>query len=151
MGDFLMNDNINFINVLYQNAEMGIIGINDITSHITNNKLRKEINREKKEYQNIVNACKKLMKKEKNECKSISIMAKMSSSMYSEMKLLKDDSDQIIIKMMIEGTYKSIGILTTKEMEYKNIANEVKKLNNKFILTLMDNVNNLKNIMKLYK
>ena len=146
-----MNENIDFINVLYQNAEMGIIGINDITSHITSSKLQKEINREKKEYQNIVNICKKLMKKEKDKCKSVGIMAKMSSSMYSEIKLLKDDSDEIIIKMMIEGTYKSIGILTTKEMEYKNISNELKKLNNKFILTLMDNVNNLKNIMKNYK
>lgn len=144
-----MEKNIELLNVLYQNAEMGIVGIEDVIYKIRHPKLLKELEKEKVEYQKIIKSLKKMMKKEHGETKSIGLFAKLSSGLYSEMKLMKNDSDKLIIKMMIEGSYKSIGILTTKEMEYENASDDVKDVLNLFIKTLNNNIKNLKNIDKV--
>ena len=63
-------------------------------------------------------------------------------------KLMNNKSDKLIIKMMIEGSYKSIGILTTKEMEYSECDKVVINLLKEFISILNKNIDNLKKIDK---
>ena len=47
--------NIDFINDIYQNAEMGIVGINDVLYKVKNDKLKKEMEKEKKDFQKVRN------------------------------------------------------------------------------------------------
>ena len=144
-----MEKNIELLNVLYQNAEMGIVGIDDVIYKTRHPKLLKELEKEKKEYQKILRVVKKMIKNEHGDSKPINMFAKISSSIYSEMKLMKNDSDKIIIKMMIEGSYKSIGMLTTKELEFEHASEDVKDTLQLFIKTLNNNIKNLKNIDKI--
>ena len=57
MGEFFMkekqNDNIIFLNLIYQNAEMGLIGIDTILKKITDEKLAKLVSEQYKEYEQI--------------------------------------------------------------------------------------------------
>ena len=144
-----MEKNIELLNVIYQNAEMGIIGIVDVLRKIRNPKLLEELISEKKEYQKFLKETKKLLKKENGECKQVSLMAKIGTEIYSEMKLMKNTSDKLIIKMMIEGSYKSIGILTTKQMEYTQCSKTIKTLLKSFIDILNKNIDSLKNLDKI--
>ena len=148
MGDFFMEKNIELLNVLYQNAEMGIVGIDDVIYKVRHPKLLKELENEKKEYQKMLKVLKKMLKKEHGESKPINMFAKISSSLYSEMKLMKDESDKLIIEMMIEGSYKSIGILTTKDLQYETVEDDVKDTLKLFIKTLNNNISNLRKIDK---
>jgi len=144
-----MTRNINFLNDVYQNAEMGIVGINDILYKVKNDKLKKEIEREKKEFQKIIKSCEKILKEYKCKAKKINFMAKMSSEFMSEMKLTKENSDDVILKMMIEGSYKSVGILTTKLMEYDDVESKVKVVGEKLLKIINDNLKQLKNFDKI--
>lgn len=146
MGDFFMTRNINFLNDIYQNAEMGIVGIDDVLYKVKDDKLKKEIEREKKEFIKIIKKCEKLLTGYKCKPKKISFMTKMSSEMYSEMKLMKENADDIILKMMIEGSYKSVGILTAKLMEYDDVESEVKDLGQKLLKIINTNICELKKL-----
>ena len=144
-----MGKNIELLNVLYQNAEMGIVGIEDVIYKVHNQKLYKELESEKKEYQKIIKYVKRMLKAENGQSKPINILAKISSSLYSDMKLMKSESDKLIIKMMIEGSYKSIGILTTKKLEYENAELDIKDFLDSFIKILNKNISNLIKIDKI--
>ena len=144
-----MEKNIELLNVLYQNAEMGIVGIEDVIYKVHNQKLYKELESEKKEYQKIIKYVKRMLKAENGQSKPINILAKISSSLYSDMKLMKSESDKLIIKMMIEGSYKSIGILTTKKLEYENVELDIKDFLDSFIKILNKNISNLIKIDKI--
>lgn len=149
MGDFFMTRNIDALNDIYQNAEMGIVGINDVLYKIKNDKLKKELEKVKKDFGKILRRCEKLLKDYKCKPKKINFMAKMSSEFYSEMKLTKENSDDIIIKMMIEGSYKSVGILTTKLMEFDSVDMDVKSLAEKLLDLINDNISRLKKFDKI--
>ena len=144
-----MEKNVELLNVLYQNAEMGIVGIEDVIYKVHNQKLYKELESEKKEYQKIIKYVKRMLKAENGQSKPINILAKISSSLYSDMKLMKSESDKLIIKMMIEGSYKSIGILTTKKLEYENAELDIKDFLDSFIKILNKNISNLIKIDKI--
>ena len=144
-----MEKNIELLNVLYQNAEMGIIGIEDVLYKAHHPKLLKELEIEKKEYQKIIKYVKKMLKIEHGQSKPINMLAKISSSLYSDLKLMKNESDKLIIKMMIEGSYKSIGILTTKKLEYDNASRDIIELLDLFVKTLNRNVDNLMKLDKI--
>ena len=144
-----MEKNVELLNVLYQNAEMGIVGIEDVIYKVHNQKLYKELESEKKEYQKIIKYVKRMLKAENGQSKPINILAKISSSLYSDMKLMKSESDKLIIKMMIEGSYKSIGILTTKKLEYENAELDIKDFLDSFIKILNRNISNLIKIDKI--
>ena len=144
-----MEKNVELLNVLYQNAEMGIVGIEDVIYKVHNQKLCKELESEKKEYQKIIKYVKRMLKAENGQSKPINILAKISSSLYSDMKLMKSESDKLIIKMMIEGSYKSIGILTTKKLEYENAELDIKDFLDSFIKILNKNISNLIKIDKI--
>ncbi|MBE6148081.1 MAG: hypothetical protein E7167_01015 [Firmicutes bacterium] len=144
-----MTKNINFLNDVYQNAEMGIVGIDDVLYKVKDDKLKREIEREKKEFQKITRKCTKLLSGYKCKPKKINFMTKMSSEFYSEMKLMKENADDIILKMMIEGSYKSVGILTTKLMEYDTIDTEVKAVGEKLLKLINDNISQLKKFDKI--
>lgn len=144
-----MTRNVDFVTDIYHNAEMGIIGINDVLYKIKNDKFRKEVEREKREYQKILKSCEKVLKDFKCKVKKIGFMTKMSSEFMSEMKLTKENSDDIILKMMIEGSYKSIGILTTKLMEYDGAEEKVKDIAKKLLDIIDNNIKQLKNFDKI--
>lgn len=149
MGDFFMQINVDALNDIYQNAQMGIVGIDDVLNKTKNPKLYKELLKEKKEYQKILKSVKKMISDEHGTVKEINLMAKIGSEIYSEMKLMKNENDKFIIKMMIEGSYKSIGILTTKRLSYEHASNDVKKIMDDFISKLNTNIDTLKKIDKI--
>lgn len=144
-----MTKNIDYLNDIYQNAEMGIIGIDDVLYKVKNDGLKKELEREKKEFLKITKKCTKLLNNYKCKPKKINMMTKMSSEIYSEMKLMKENADDVILKMMIEGSYKSVGILTAKIMVNDSVEEETKDLSEKLLKIINNNIKRLKKFDKI--
>ena len=136
-----METNTNLLNVIYENADMGIIGIDKVLEKTNNPKLQKELLKERKYYLKVVKDVKKMIKDNHGSVNEVSMFAKISSEVYSDIKLINNDSDKIIIQMMIEGIYKSIGILKTKKIEYNNVSEDIKMYLDKFINKIEKDIN----------
>ena len=139
-----MSEEVEYLNYIYKNAEMGVIGINDIITKVKNEKFEKLLTKEKEEYQEICKEVCDVLKKYGKQNEEIGTMAKMSTKMMTEMSLMKDNSDQTIAKMMIEGSNKGIIEITEKINAYNNIDAEIVVLANKLKATLEKNIDELK-------
>ena len=123
---------------------MGVIGIDDIITKANNEKFIKLLKQEREEYQSICNEAENILKKYGKQNEELGLMAKMSSKMMSEMKMLKDSSDQTIAKMMMEGTNKGIIEITEKINSYNCDDAEIIVLANRLKSTLEKNIDELK-------
>ncbi|HIR74085.1 TPA: hypothetical protein IAB95_01125 [Candidatus Ventrenecus avicola] len=110
---------------LYQNVDMGIVGIESIEEKIQSRSLAKICLKQKEEYENIKKELLKFCKSYNVEDKELSPMAKISSEMMSNMKLMIDKTDSHIAKMMMEGTNK--GLISLEEIK-NNYHGKEKKL-----------------------
>ena len=139
-----MSEEVEFLNYIYKNAEMGVIGIDDIITKVNEEKFIKLLKSEREEYQSICNEAEDILKKYGKQNEEIGLMAKMSSKMMSEMKMIKDSTDNTIAKMMMEGTNKGIIEITEKINAYNIEDAEIVVLANRLKSTLEKNIDELK-------
>lgn len=138
------NMNIEFLNYIYQNAQMGVIGIDHIENKIEDTDLKEEIRREKDEYESICNEAIEIYIRYGKEEKEIGKMAEMSSYMMSKMKTMMDSSTTNLAKMMMEGNNKGIIEITEKLNHYDDADEEIVALAKKLLQTEQNNLENLK-------
>ena len=100
---------------LYQNVDMGVVGIESIEDKIETRALAKTVLNQKEEYQNLKQELLSFCKDYNVQEKELGTMAKLSSGMMSNMKLMMDKSDSHIAKMMMEGTNK--GLISLEELK----------------------------------
>ena len=90
---------------IYQTSDMGAKSTTKLIELLKNkdNKIKKILEDELKEYEEIKKKSEKILKKEKINPKDLGIMAEMMSSMSMKMEVMKDNSDSAIASMLIEG------------------------------------------------
>lgn len=93
---------------LYQNVEMGIIGIEDIEDKVESRSLLKLLLKQKDEYSKLKEKLLELCAKYNVQDKEVSSIAHVSSQMMVTMKTMMDKSDSHIATMMMEGTNKGL-------------------------------------------
>ena len=147
-GDFFMKKNmseeVEFLNYIYKNAEMGVIGIDNIITKVKDENFEKLLKSQRNEYENICVEAESILKKYGKKNEEVGTMAKVSTKVMSEMALLKENSTQNIAKMMIEGTNKGIIEIVEKINAYNNSDAEIVVLANKLKNTLEKNIEELK-------
>lgn len=139
-----MKENEELLNYINKNSEMGIVGINDILFKVKSKKIYTIISKEKEEYEEICKKCQKLAKKFNFKLEKISSLAIMGSEMFSQMKLMKDDSEKNIVEMMINGSYKGLVVLKDRINQYKEADKEILMLANVLYDTINNNLEKLK-------
>ncbi|MGM9875351.1 MAG: hypothetical protein ACI32H_05465 [Bacilli bacterium] len=145
-----MNENIELLNFVYENAEMGVHTLNNLSDILRNkdNKIKGLIEDELKEYNNFLKESEKLLKKNKLEPKKTNLMGKISSKMGIAMETMKDNSDPAIASMVIEGLTMGIVEMETKIENYKKIVDKkILKLSNKFVKFQEEEIEKLKTFM----
>ena len=138
------DQNVEYLNCIYKNANMGIIGIDDIIEKVNSSEFEKVLNNEKNEYDAICREAINILKKYGKKEEDVSSLAKVSTKIMSEMKLLKETTDEVIAKMMIEGTNKGIIEVSEKINSYDNSDSEIVLLLNKLSELLKNNIEELK-------
>lgn len=145
-----MNENMELLNFVYENAEMGVHTLNNLSDILRkkDNKIKGLIEDELKEYNNFLKESEKLLKKNKLEPKKTNLMAKFSSKMGIAMETMKDNSDPAIASMVIEGLTMGIVEMETKIESYKKIVDKkILKLSNKFLKFQEEEIEKLKTFM----
>lgn len=111
-----MNENNELLTYIYQVASMGVKSTTTLINTIknTNNKIKKIVEEELKEYESFLKESKRLLKKNKIAPKDKGFMVELMSKMGIKMEMLKDNSDPSIAEMLIQGF--TMGVV---EMEHK--------------------------------
>ncbi len=140
-----MNKNVEFLDYIYQNAEMGVNGINQIVDRVDNAELAKLMEEQKEEYDHILESAKEIYKKYGQEEKELGKLTKITSYVMTEMMMMsKKGEDNSVAKMMIEGSNKGIIEITEKINHYETCDKEIKSLAEKLLATEQHNLDELK-------
>lgn len=125
-----MKENNEFLEYIYKCANMGYESTTNLIRALENkdNKLKKAVEDELKEYEKIVKDCKKLLKSNKIEPKNTNIMTKMCSYLGINMEVIKDNSDSSIAQTLIEGLNMGKIEMEKKLDKYKNCDKKIIKL-----------------------
>ena len=145
-----MNENMELLNFVYENAEMGMHSLNNLSDILRNkdNKIKGLIEDELKEYNSFLKESEKLLKKNKIEPKKTNLMAKISSKMGIAMETMKDNSDPALASMVIEGLTMGIVEMETKIENYKKLVDKkILKLSTKFLKFQEEEIEKLKTFM----
>jgi len=138
------NKNVDFLNVIYKISEMGIIGIDDVIDKVEKREFREFLMEQREEYNEILKESEHLFDAYGMKEKELGTMTKVNSKVMSEVKLMTNDSDEVVAKMMMEGTNKGI-IKINKAINENNVEDEeALKLAQKLIKVMEHNLDELK-------
>lgn len=128
------NTNIKFLNLIYQNAEMGLIGIDTVIKKVENETIAKIIHEQKREYEEILADAKKILIKYGAKEEEISKLKELSSkAMASVMTMGKSDKE--IAKLMMEGNQKGVLEITSELNNYEGDDEEIINLAKRLLVT----------------
>lgn len=137
-------EEVEFLQYIYKNAEMGIIGIDDVYEKIDDNQFKKVLKNQRKEYEDVLIKTSSYLDKYDEEGKHNGLMAKVMTKMMSEMVPLKDNKTNVVAKMMMDGTNKGIVELVEKINAYNNSDKDLVILAFNYQKTLENNIEELK-------
>ena len=128
------NTNIKFLNLIYQNAQMGLIGIDMVMKKVENEKVAKLIGEQKKEYEHFLEEARKILIKYGAKEEEISKLKNLSSkAMAGLMTMGKGDKE--IAKLMMEGNQKGVLEITAELNQYEGDDEEILDLAHKLLAT----------------
>lgn len=142
-----MDENIELLEYIYKNAEMGIYTITELLKDLNNkdNKIKMVAEKELKEFEEFYKDSKKLLNKNNVPLKKNGTMSKMSASMGIKMETMRDNSDSSIAKMLIQGITMGTVEIEAKIDNYKNIVDKSNlDLAKDYLKTLQNQIEELK-------
>lgn len=145
-----MDENIELLEYIYKNAEMGMYTINELLKNLNNkeNKIKMITEKELNEFEYFYKNSKKLLKKNNVSSKNNGTFTKMSASMGIKMETMKDNSDANIAQMLIQGITMGTVEIESKIENYKNVVNKSNlALAKKYLKTLYKQIEELKKFL----
>lgn len=117
-----MDENLELLEHIYKNSEMGTYTLTKLLQSIKNkeNKTKKIIEDELKEYEKYNKEAGRLIKKNKLDVSKNKLGTKLSSMMGIKMEVAMDNSDSAISHMLIEGITMGIVDISSKIDNYKD-------------------------------
>ena len=127
-----MNENQELLTYIYQNTKMGVTNCKDLLKNLNgkDNKIKKIIEDELKEYEKLLKNSEKLLKKYKiGNPKDKGLIADLMSKVGMNMELLKDNSDARVADMLTKGfTMGNVDISKKIDRYEKETTKDILKL-----------------------
>ena len=142
-----MNENVELLNYIHEDSLMGISSLTTMIRKLNDkdNKIKKLIESELKDYEYYKKESEKMLKKYKGEVLEASIMAKTMAKMKLNFDIMKDNSDSKIADILIRGFTMGTIDMNKKIDEYKKSADKnVLKLAKEFLEFQNKNIELLK-------
>jgi len=138
--------NTNFLNEIYQSVQLSIEEIENVLYCIKNQKIFKEIKKQKEEYEKVLIIC---QKKFKEELKEVSFIFKIGSNIVSQIKLMKNSSDKEILKILLDNSYKTNVNLQNKILNLSLKNDKATTIAKYLVLVTNQNIKRIKKLDKL--
>lgn len=143
-----MNENVELLEYIYQNTQMGLITIPEILEKITEEDLTEALKGQLTEYKQINGSAREYLCREHTKPKEVGEMAKMNSSLMTRIKTMMDSSPSHIAEMMIQGNTMGVIEIIRKINQYKGaVKPEYLQLAEKLQKTEEANVSQMKQFL----
>ncbi len=139
-----MDGNVELLNYIHQNSEMGIGTIEHLIEINTNEQFEKTLQSQYNEYKKINEITNEKLKERNKEPKDLSSYSQISSYIMINWKTLTDRSPSHISEMLIQGSTMGIIDITKKLKEYPGAEKEILDLANKLLVFEQRNIEECK-------
>lgn len=143
-----MDGNVELLNYIYQNSEMGVTTINQLIGICDNEEYKTLLQSQLTEYTNINKLAEEKINELNKEAKEINTFSKASTYMMINMKTLLDNSPSHISEMLIQGGTMGIIDITKKIKEYPNADKEILDLADRLLKFEQKNIEESKKYLK---
>ncbi len=140
-------ENINALDEIHKGSCMGVDAISCVLDKVEDEKLKKELEREEKDYNSIKEEIEKIYPKY-NDGKphETNIMNKAMTKMGVDMKTLTDHSNSKISELLLQGV--NMGIIEGRRiLNKKKMNEEVGNILEKYVIMQEDSVERLKEFL----
>ena len=142
-----MNEEVEFLEYIYQNAKMGIESIGRlIKSRNKDDKLDEIFKEQLNDYNKIANSARGMLKRRNRKTKEIGVMSKIATYMTIKMNLSKENPDKEAIDMVMKGSRMGIDQINKHLQEYKIKSKSVMNIANRLISIEQNNLLKLSKI-----
>lgn len=142
-----MDENEEFLNYIYQNAEMGKNTINQIIGISEDKALKRVLESQLREYNEIFDTANNKIELTRKTSKSIGTIPRLTTYLSINLKTMTNKTSAHIAEMMIQGSTMGIIDVTRKIKEYKNVTKDVKELGNRLLKFEQQNVEEMKRFL----
>ena len=142
-----MNGNAELLNFIYQNAQMGVITIDQLINIVEDEDFKAHLIAQLEEYRSIFSEAKELLNKNGCEEKGISTCSKIKTYISVRIQTAGDNTPSHIAEMLIIGS--NMGILdATKNLKrYQDSEEDIRNLMKKLQAFEEENVQQLKDFL----
>lgn len=143
-----MNGNVELLNYIHQNAEMGKNTIGQLIGISEDEEYKKLLQTLLQEYKSIYDRTDKKLKEVNKEAKNINSFSKASTYIMINLKTLTNKTPSHISEMLIQGSTMGIIDLTKKLKEYADADQEILALANQLLKLEQNNVEECKKFLQ---
>ena len=142
-----MDGNIELLNYIYQNSEMGKDTLTQLIKMTTDENFKNNLQSQLNEYNSIFNEADEKLKSNNKESKSIGTLTKVSTYISINFNTLINKTPSHMAEMLIQGSTMGIIDITKKIKEYKSQDQTILGLANKLLQFEQKNIDDLKNFL----
>ena len=142
-----MDGNIELLNYIYQNSEMGKDTLTQLIKMTTDENFKNNLQSQLNEYNSIFNEADEKLKSNNKESKSIGTLTKVSTYISINFNTLINKTPSHMAEMLIQGSTMGIIDITKKIKEYKSQDQTILGLANKLLQFEQKNIDELKKIL----
>ncbi|MBQ3151716.1 MAG: hypothetical protein IJB86_10780 [Clostridia bacterium] len=139
-----MTQDVQLLQAVYQNVQMGIDGIKNIYDDAKEDAFRQELRRQEDEYRVLSDEASEKLYSMDEKPEEIGAMAKAGTFISTEFNTMADSTTSHLAEMMIQGTSMGITKLMRKIRSLDQVDVRTQKLAQKVVTTEEINVENLK-------
>ena len=142
-----MEGNIEFLNYIYQNAEMGKTTISQLIDIAEDQSFKQCLQSQFREYNQIFDMADNKIKQFQEKSKGLGTMTKLKTYIMININTIKDKTASHIAEMMIQGSSMGIVDITKKLKEYNNAEKDIIELGNSLMKFEQQNIEEMKTFL----
>lgn len=142
-----MDENIELLNYVYQNSQMGIETIEQLQNIVTDAPMRQHLAAELQEYRNINRRSEDMLAQRGKPDKGIPTMQRMGATMGVKMNTLIDKTPSHIAEMMIQGSTMGVIDATKNLKKYHKAEAPIRDLTRQLLSLEQNNIETLKSFL----
>ena len=124
-----MNANVEFLNYIYQNSQMGVDTLNQLLEITEDEKFQQCLEKQLEGYRKFHNEAKEILNKNGYDEKGLGTFEKIRTYLMVNLQTMADDSVSHIAKMLIQGSSMGITEAVKKLHQYENdVEKDIKRL-----------------------
>ena len=139
-----MLQDVEMLNYVYQNAEMGRDALTQLIQITNDTKFRKTMEAQLNEYQNVFDSAEKMIQERNEQAKGVGPMAKISSRLMVNAKTMMDSSPSKMAQMLIQGSTMGVVEVTRHMKDYDGSDERVNDISQKLLRTEQQNIEEMK-------